>query len=455
MKRRDFVKIAGATVGAAVLGGNAMAQSKPQFRTPKATGKSVAGLVIPKLDVVRVGLIGVGARGSGHLAHMLALEGVDVRAICDNHAPTLQAAQAQFSKLGKPVPASYGKDDHDYRNLLDRKDLDVVIISTPWDWHAPMCVEAMNKGIHVLVEVPAALTVEECWQLVDTAERTQRNCMMMENVCYGREELMVLNLCRLGVLGELLHGEGAYIHDLRFQMAEIEHGTGSWRTTHYTTRNGNLYPTHGLGPIAQYMSINRGDRFDYLTSVSSPSRARALYAESHFPEGSIRRKQKFICGDINTSLIKTVLGRTIMVQWDEQLPRPYNRLNLIQGTKGIWGGYPNRVVIEGKTKSTDEWVEGNGLDAFFAEYDHPLWKKVGEQAKLHGGHGGMDWVMLWRAIDCLRNGVPLDQDVYDAAAWSVISPLSEWSVAHRGQSVDFPDFTRGKWKTTPPLGIVS
>ena len=313
---------------------------------------------------------------------------------------------------------------------------------------------SLSSG-NVAASVPAAVTVAECWQLVDTSEKTQRHCMMMENVCYGREELMVLNMCRLGIFGELLHGEGAYIHDLRSQMFEIEHGTGSWRTMHYTKRNGNLYPTHGLGPIAQYMNINRGDRFDYLTSVSSPARVREIYAKEKFPEGHARRKLKFVAGDINTTIVKTVLGKTVMIQWDEQLPRPYNRLNLIQGTKGVWGGFPNRCVVEGISKSTDTWDDGPGLDQFFAKFEHPLWARIGDEAKKAGGHGGMDFVMLWRIIYCLRNGLPLDQDVYDAASWSVISPLSEWSVAHRSQSINVPDFTRGTFKTMKQLEIIT
>ncbi len=455
MKRRDFLRLTGATVGASALAGTALGDQTPPFRTPRASGKSVMGLVTPKMDVVRVGLIGIGERGSGHLSHLLALEGVEVRAICDSHGPTLQAGQKQFTDKHLPVPPSYGKDEYDYRNMLDRDDIDLVMVVTPWEKHVSMAVDAMNRGKHVFTEVPAAVTVEEAWKLVDTAEKTQRHCMMMENCCYGREELLVLNMCRLGLFGELLHGEGAYIHDLRTQMFQLDHGCGSWRTAHYTKRNGNLYPTHGLGPVAQYMSINRGDRFDYLTSMSSPARMRDIFAKEHFPEDSIRRKSKYVCGDINTTIVKTALGRTIMVQWDEQLARPYPRLNLIQGTKGVWGGYPQRVVIEGTTKTAEEWTEGEGLETFYDKYEHPLWKRVGDEAKVQGGHGGMDWVMLWRAIYCLRNGLPLDQSVYDAAAWSVISPLSEWSVAHRGQSVDVPDFTRGKWKTTEPLGIVT
>jgi predicted dehydrogenase len=456
MQRRDFLKAAGAA-GLAVAGAPVLAATgKPPFRDPKPTdkSKSVAGLVSPKLDKVRVGMIGLGARGSGHLSQLLSLDGVEIRAICDNHAPTLAAGVAQCVKHGiKDIP-TYGKDEHDYRRMLDRNDLDIVIIATPWEWHVPMAVDAMNRGKHAFTEVPASPTYDGCWELVDTAEKTQLHCMMMENVNYGREELMVLNMCRLGVFGELLHGEAAYIHDLRGQMMEIEHGTGSWRSHQYARRNGNLYPTHGLGPVAQYMNINRGDRLDYLSSVSSPARVRDIYAAANFPPDSIRRKEKYICGDINTTIVKSVMGKTIMVQWDEQLPRPYSRLNLIQGTKGVWGGFPNRMTVEGVT-STEEWTDGAKLDPFFDKYDHPLWKRMGEEAKKAGGHGGMDFVMLWRIIYCLRNGLPLDQDVYDAATWSVIGPLSEWSVANRSQSVDIPDFTRGKWKTMEPLGIVS
>lgn len=455
LDRREFLAAAGAA--GAALATNAMAMDqKPQLnkRAPRGA-QSAAHLVSPKLDRVRVGFIGVGARGSGHVAQMMAIDGVDVIAICDNHLPSAEASIKRVqTKTGK-APTAYTKGETDYKRMLERDDIDIVVIATPWHWHTRMAVDAMKAGKHAFLEVPAALTIDECWELVDTSEVTLKHCMMMENVNYGREELMVLNMCRLGVFGELLHGEAAYIHDLRGQMHEIEHGTGSWRTLEYTKRNGNLYPTHGLGPVAQYMDINRGDRLDYLSSMSSPSRVREIYAKEHFPEGHARRKLKFVCGDINTTIAKTVNGKTLMIQWDEQLPRPYTRHNLIQGTKGVWAGFPDRVVIEGKTKGTDSWVQDGGLEAFYKEYDHPLWKRVGEEAKRMGGHGGMDFVMLWRIVYCLRNGLPLDQDVYDAAVWSVITPLSEWSVKNRGQSIDVPDFTRGKWKTMKPLGVVS
>lgn len=448
--RRDFLRtVAGTTAGLALAG--SLRAAAP------AQGNGAVGLRAPALERVRVGIIGLGARGGGHLATLMTLDGVEIVALCDNHAPTLAKAFARVEKAKRPVPASYGKDDHDWKRMLERKDIDVVFVVTPWHLHAPMGVAAMLAGKHVFIEVPIALTVEENWQLVDTAEKTQRHCMMLENTCYGREELLCLNLCRAGVLGELLHAEGAYIHDLRTQMNSVDHGTGSWRTPHYAKRNGNLYPTHGIGPVAQYLGINRGDRFDYLSSVSSPARGRALYAKAKYPANHRWNTEltSWVGGDINTSIIKTVRGRSLMMQWDETSPRPYTRLNLIQGTKGSFASFPSRLVIEGETKSTHEWTEKEALEALFKKYEHPLWNKMGDLAKANGGHGGMDFIMLWRVITCLRQGEPLDQDVYDGASWSVLSPLTEWSVAHRSQSIDVPDFTRGRWEKTAPLGIVT
>ena len=455
MDRREFLTIAGAA-GATLLTGQSIAEPTTTTRRSKSpTSKTAAGLTAPKMDTVRVGFIGVGARGSGHVVQMMHIDGVEIKAICDNHVPSAEASVNRVAKAGRKTPDVYCNGPLDYLRMLDRDDIDIVIIATPWHEHVPMAVAAMNRGKHAFVEVPAAETIEGCWELVETSERTQKHCMMMENVNYGREELMVLNMCRLGVFGELLHAEAAYIHDLRSQMKEIEHGTGSWRTYKYAERNGNLYPTHGLGPVCQYMNINRGDRLDFLCSVSSPSRSRALYAEKEFPEGHERRSIKFICGDINTSIVKTVLGKTIMIQWDEQLPRPYTRHNFIQGTKGAFGGFPDRIAIEDGKHSTESWQDGDGLKEWYDKYDHPLFRRIGEEAKINGGHGGMDFIMLWRIVYCLRNGLPLDQDVYDAAVWSAIGPLSDASVAKRGKSMNIPDFTRGQWKTMKPLEIVS
>ncbi|MEJ6475831.1 Gfo/Idh/MocA family protein [Pseudoalteromonas piscicida] len=454
INRRDFLKAAGAAAAASVVAGCASSNSNNSI-TPKQQGRSVIGLVAPKMDVVRVGFIGVGQRGYGHVKRMSHIDGARIVAICDTHDEVLEkSASYLVNERGLPKPALYRGSDLAYQEMLNRDDIDIVIISTPWKWHAPMAIDTMNSGKHAFVEVPLALTVEEMWQIVDTAERTQKNCMMMENVNYGRDELMVLNMVRQGLFGELLHGEAAYIHELRWQMKEIEHKTGSWRTHWHTKRDGNLYPTHGLGPVSQYMNINRGDRFDYLTSMSSPALGRAAYAKREFPAEHERNQLNYIAGDMNTTMIKTIKGRSIMVQHDTTTPRPYSRHNLIQGTNGVFAGFPNRIALEqGGTKSFHEW--DYEMESWYKQYDHPLWTKMGEEAKRNGGHGGMDFLMFWRMIYCLRNGEPLDQDVYDGAAWSVISPLSVQSVANRSESLSVPDFTRGAWKTAKPLGIVT
>ena len=454
--RRDFLKTV-STASAAALALSASVRAA-ESAPPRGKGKSVVGLRAPKLDVVRWGFIGLGARGGGTLRETMLLEHCEIRALCDNHAPTLARAAATVKRAGRPDPVLFGEGDEAYKKMLERPDIDAVFICTPWRLHAPMAVAAMRAGKHAFVEVPAVVTLEECWQIVDVAEETQRHCMMLENCCYGREELMLLRLCREGVFGELLHGEASYLHDLRGQTKEIEHGTGSWRIREHELRNGNLYPTHGLGPVAQSLNINRGDRFARLVSFSSPSLGLPDYVEKNFPAGSPRRAAKYVCGDLNTSIVKTARGRTIVVQHDTTNPRPYSRSNLIQGTRGLFSGYPPRIYVEGRTKGGEAWE--TNLAKWFEEFDHPLWKKVADvAAKLPkegtGGHGGMDFVMRWRIVQCLREGLPLDQDVYDAATWSCISELSEKSVAAGGAPMEVPDFTRGAWQTTAPLGIVA
>lgn len=450
--RRAFLKVVTAAGAAAAAVGGQPAQAG-LF----AKGSSVMGLKVAPMKSVRVAFIGLGARGGGHLGSMLKIEGAEITAVCDTHEGTRKSAVARVVKDGRKEPASFGeKGPDDYKRMLEREDIDMVIVATPWEDHARMCIDALKAGKHAFTEVPMAITTDECWQMVDAAEKAQKNCMMLENVNYGREELFCLNIVRQGLLGELLHAEAAYIHELRGQMNQVEHGTGSWRTLHYAKRNGNLYPTHGLGPVAQYMNINRGDRFDYMSAVASPAMGRALWAKAKFPpDHKWNQIKEWNCGDMVTTIIKTVKGRSLMVQWDETSPRPYTRHNLIQGTKGTFAGFPNRLACEGVTGNTHGWVEDEKLEEIMKKYEHPLWTKMGEYAKKNGGHGGMDFIMLWRVIYCLRNGEPLDQDVYDGAAWSVIGPLSEKSIANRSQSQDIPDFTRGAWKTGTPLGIVS
>ena len=447
--RREFLKITGLLPAGFAL--DARASLGGQAGQSTATGvATMLDNAAPPMETVRVGLVGMGRRGLQMSGLWLALDGIEIKAVADPYAPAIDNTRKAFAERGAAAPAIYDSGDYAYRSLLERDDIDAVYIATPWKWHAPMAVEAMERGKHVLVEVPAALTIDECWQLVETSERTRLHCMMMENVCYGREELMALNMVRDGLLGELLHGEAAYIHELRWQMKDMEEGTGSWRTGWHERRNANLYPTHGLGPIAQYMNINRGDRFDYLSSMSSPALGRQSYAQREFPPDHPRNRARYICGDMNTSLIKTVRGRTIMVQHDTTTPRPYTRHNLIQGTNGVFAQYPNRVALE----SEGEFHEWNhDLADLQKRYDHDLWKRTAAEANRLGGHGGMDFVMLWRTVYCLRNGLPLDQNVYDAAAWSAVIPLSEASNADRGNSRDFPDFTRGAWRSAASFEI--
>jgi predicted dehydrogenase len=327
--------------------------------------------------------------------------------------------------------------------LCETENVDLVFNATPWRWHVPVCVAAMENGKHVATEVPAAYTVEGCWQLVETAEATGRHCVMMENCNYDRPEMMVLRMAREGVLGEILHAECGYLHDLRAIKFE-DANEGLWRRAHARERNGNLYTTHGLGPVANVMDINRGDQFSYLVSMSSPSRGLQDWAREHYPEGHPKRDETFVLGDVNTSLIKTAQGRTIFLSHDTNLPRPYSRIHMVQGTRGIFQGYPHRVHIEGRSPD-HRWQEWTELRD---EFDHPLWRELEEQSA-GAGHGGMDYIEDFRLIECLRAGQPTDMNVYDAAALSVVGPLTEWSVANGSQPIEIPDFTRGRWREWP------
>lgn len=408
----------------------------------------------PRLDRVRVALIGVGARGIGHALQLAAIDGVDVVAICDLHQDLVRRAE-QRVLAGGHRPKLYFGDENAWRGMLLEVRPDAVFISTPWHLHAPMGVAAMHSGAHAFIEVPMAVTLQEMWELVDTSEETGRHCMMLENVPYGREELLYLNMVRQGVIGELLHGEAAYIHDLRDQIGHVVRGPGSWRTEHSARRNGNLYPTHGLGPVAQYMNLARGDdTFGRLVSFSSPAKGRGLYARAKFRPDFRWNRETFTAGDMNTSIVKTALGRTILVQWDETTPRPYTRLTLIQGTKGALARYPNRVAIEG-VGDYHHWAQDDEWERIVTRYEHPLYKRVGGLAERMGGHGGMDFILRFRIVECLRQGLPLDQNVYEGCAWSAVTPLTEKSVQEDGAPQDFPDFTRGDWRTTRPLAVVA
>jgi predicted dehydrogenase len=404
--------------------------------------------VLKPRDTIRVGYVGVGGQGGGHVNNLLKIEGVELKAVCDIRPERTDWAAKEIQKAGQPKPAIYNKGPTDYLRLCEQEDLDLVYTATPWQLHVPVCVAAMKAGKHAVTEVPAAMTVEECWQLVETAEKTGKHCQIMENCCYDRPELMVLNMIRKGLFGEILHGECGYLHDLR-GVKFGGGGEGLWRREWATRVNANLYPTHGIGPMAWYMDINRGDRFDYLVSMSSPSRGLQAFAE-HLPADDPRRKEKYVLGDVNSSLIKTAKGLTILLQHDTNLPRPYSRINLVHGTKGIFRGYPDQVYIEGRSKD-DAW---ESTEAYHKEFDHPVYKAMTDRSK-GAGHGGMDYIEDYRMIQALRKGVAPDIDVYDAAAWSVIVDLTRKSVANKSRPMDFPDFTRGAWKTAKPLELAA
>ncbi|HLK65854.1 MAG TPA: Gfo/Idh/MocA family oxidoreductase [Bryobacteraceae bacterium] len=441
--RRDLLRLA----SAASLG-LGLSKASPQQTANPSSGRTMSGKPFEKKDTVRLGFIGVGGRGNSLIDNFSAMPEVQVAALCDVVEDKVRKAQAKLERAGKAshTPALYHSSNYAFEQLLKRDDLDMVLVATPWKWHTQMAISAMKQGKHVAVEVPAARTLDECWDLVNTSEATGRHCIQLENCCYGYNELMVWNMVRAGVFGEITHGACAYNHDLRSILFSDE-GEGQWRRFEHLDRNGNLYPTHGLGPVAHYMDINRGDRFDYLVSMSSIPASLAAYRKEHIPANDPRQKEVYKCGDLNSSLIRTVKGRLITLEHNTSSPQPYDRINLIAGTKGIFRDYPPRIYVDGSPKE-----EFGSLDPYKAQYEHPFWKETGELARKLGGHGGMDFVMAWRLVQAIREGKAPDIDVYDAAAWSAPGPLSEQSVAAGSAPMKFPDFTRGRWQTTPPQG---
>jgi hypothetical protein len=450
--RRDFLKLASLGLAGVTLPAFAgeSADQIEKFSLKSYQQKfNMSGYAAPKIPVVRVGIIGLGMRGPGAVDRLSKIEGVEIKALCDLLPERVDKMKAKLTGT-RHKPEGYSGSTYAWKKMIERQDLDLIYIATPWHLHVPMAVFAMESGKHAAVEVPAATTLEECWQLVETSERTKKHCMQLENCCYDFFELMTLSMARDGFFGEIIHGEGAYIHDLVWLNFKKEGGyQDMWRLKE-NYRNGNLYPTHGLGPICQMMDINRGDQMDYLTSISGSDfhmaqKASELAAEDDF-FGSFEGRK--FGGNMNTTLVKTKKGKTIMIQHDVSSPRPYSRLHVVSGTQAYAQKYPKPMVAKGH-----DWVKEEEYKELEKKYTPEIVKKVGELAKQIGGHGGMDFMMDWRLIDCLRNGLPLDQDVYDAALWSCITPLSEWSVAHRGNSIDIPDFTGGSWKSNKPVDI--
>lgn len=461
MKRRKFIQAA--TLSTASLSATGLTACLSKETKSPRTGQYMGGYAAPKLATIRAAFIGVGYRGNDHLRNFARLAGTEVVAISDLYQDNVDEKIKTAKTLGngqrhQNIKGYWGAEDR-WKTMLKEVRPDVVFIATNWNNHAPMAIESMKAGAHAFVEVPLATTLDHLWEIVTTSEQTQKHCMMLENVNYGRDELLFLNLCRKGYVGELLHAEAAYIHELRWQMEQQERGTGSWRTPHYAHGRGNLYPTHGLGPVAQYFNLCRtDDQFKRLVSFSTPALGRTHYAKNKYPPDHPWNQLTFANGDLNTSLIKTQLGRTILVQWDETTPRPYTRHNLVQGTLGVMAGFPTRIAreggVEGITTDHHQWAQGDDLQLLYEKYDHPLYTKLNSSTS-NSGHGGMDGIMMYRIVHCLQQGEPLDQNVYEGAAWSAVGPLSAQSIAADGMPQDFPDFSRGNWTTTPPLEIVN
>jgi hypothetical protein len=417
----------------------------------KAPLFNMCGYAAPKIETVRIAVIGLGQRGSEAVERLSYIDGVEIVSLCDKYPDRVAKSQQSLQRVGRPKAREYSGEDG-WKALCEHDGVDLVYTPTPWHLHTPIALMAMRNGKHVAVEVPAGKTIDELWELVETSEKTKKHCMMLENCCYDFFEQLTLNMSRQGMFGEIVHAEGAYIHDLTKDWLFNKNAYADmWRLKENIGHNGNLYPTHGLGPVAQCMNINRGDKFDHLVSMSSNdftlnNKAKELAGKDDFFKEYVDRPYR---GNMSTTLIRTHHGKTIMVQHDVSTIRPYSRIHLVSGTKGAaqkWPG-PERIAFG------HSWVKKEELDNLYKKYSTPIVNHIGAIAKDVGGHGGMDFIMDWRLIDCLRNGLPLDQDVYDAASWSCLMPLSQRSVDKKSRTIDIPDFTRGAWQSNKPVDL--
>ncbi|GAA4929585.1 Gfo/Idh/MocA family oxidoreductase [Streptomyces coeruleoprunus] len=423
----------------ATAAGHPASAADPAAAPPPRQGATMAGVPFERRSTVRVGIVGLGNRGGSMIELFLAVPGVHVVAVCDPVRAKAEAAAAKVVAAGQASPAVYAGGDHAYEQLCARNDVDLVYVATPWDLHFEMARTALLNGKHVGVECPVAMRLEELWALVDLSERTRRHCMQLENCCYGRNEMRVLRMAHAGRFGELLHGAGAYNHDLRSLMFSPTYYEGPWRRLWHTRLRGDLYPNHGFGPVANYMDVNRGDRVVSISSFGTPALGLAEYRQTHMPAGDPSWKETYIESDRTISMVRTARGRVIRLEHDVSTPHPYSRINSLGGTKGVFEDYPARIYIEPDHRN-HQWGD---FSAYAAEYDHWLWK---EHANPPGGHGGMDYVMVYRLMQCMRLGLVPDFDVYDAATWTAPVPLSHLSVKAQGAPVPIPDFTRGEWR---------
>jgi len=462
--RRNFIKITG-TAGASVLAagmpmvisGRDTKKSDPFANTKRISEEehkqlfNMCGYSAPKLETLRIGFIGLGNRGPVNVDAMAYVEGVEIKALCDKRMVRVDFTQKILSKHGMPPARAYGGNEDAWIELCKDPDIDLISIAVPrGPLHARMAVCAMENGKHVAVEAPAASTLEEAWRLVETSEKTKKHCMMLENCCYDFFELLTLNMARQGFFGELIHADAGYLHHQNnFIKPE---GGDMWRVRESQHRNCNLYPSHGIGPVCQAMNINRGDRLVLMSSMSSNDFMMGKMAAELAKQDSFYKEfdTDSYRGNMNTSIIRTQKGKTIMLQYDITSPRVYSRIHTISGTKGIYQKYPlPGRICQGK----DEWCTEQEMAELTKQYTPEIVKRIGERAREIGGHGGMDFLMNWRLADCLRNGLPVEQDVYDAAAWSSIVPLSEWSVANGSNAIKNPDFTCGSFLTNTPLDL--
>ena len=410
---------------------------------------------------VRLGFIGVGLRGRSHLEMAMYRPDVEIVAICDIDPKAIAIAQDMIAKKGRKQSVAYQNGEHDFENLVKRDDIDGVIIATPWEWHVPMALASMREGKYTGVEVSATVKLQESWDLVNMYEKTGAHCMILENVCYRRDVMAVLNMVRMGMFGQLSHLQCGYQHDLRevkfndgvnaygggVEFGEKGFSEAKWRTQHSVDRNGDLYPTHGLGPVAEMLNINRGNQFLHLTSMASPSMGLHDYIVKKGGENHPNAKVKFKLGDVVTTLIKCANGETIMISHDTNLPRPYSLGFRVQGTNGIWMDDNKSIYLDGVSPKKHQWEE---FKPYQQKYDHPLWVSHAADAE-NAGHGGIDYFVLRAFIESIKRKVAPPIDVYDAAAWSAIAPLSEESIKNGSAPVPIPDFTRGKWRTNKPI----
>lgn len=418
-----------------------------QFISRQKGQKDVLKLASKPISIVRIGLIGLGVRASRALDRFMSLNGVEIKALCDISSQNVDQFQYRLLQKNRLRAKEYVGVDS-WKRLCEDIEVDLIYICTDWLSHAKIAIYAMQQDKHVAVEVPAATTVEACWQLVDTAEKTRKHCMMLENCCYDYFELATLNMVQQGIFGEVLHGEGAYIHDLRERIFTNEFGarmSNNWQNNYNIQHTGNPYPTHGLGPVSQVLNIHRGDKMDYLVSMSSKQQGMAEYVKGKHP---LQAEVGYKLGDMNTTLIKTHKGKTIMLQHNISNPRPYSRIHSITGTKGFYQKYPiEQIVLE----SEDNSLSSLQIKELLNKYKHPFYQEIGDLAIETCGERARDFIMDYRLIYCLQNGLPLDQDVYDAAEWSCIVELSEKSVLNNSMPVQIPDFTRGAWNKLKTL----